>query len=50
MGKILQPGTKAPEFNAPVTPDQKLSLSDLKGRRVILASTRPTGVRFVGTR
>lgn len=37
MGKILQPGTKAPEFTAPVTPDQKLSLSDLKGRRVILA-------------
>ena len=37
MGNILQPGTKAPEFSAPVTPDQKLSLSDLKGRRVILA-------------
>ena len=37
MGEILQPGTKAPDFTAPVTPDQKLSLSDLRGRRVILA-------------
>ena len=37
MGEILQPGTRAPEFKAPVTPDQTLSLSDLKGRRVILA-------------
>ena len=23
MGEILQAGTKAPDFNAPVTPDQK---------------------------
>ena len=37
MGEILLPGTKAPDFNAPVTPDQRLSLGDLKGRRVILA-------------
>ena len=37
MGEILQAGTKAPGFNAPVTPDQKLSLSDFKGRRVIIA-------------
>jgi peroxiredoxin len=37
MGDILQPGAKAPDFSASVTPDQKISLSDLKGRRVILA-------------
>lgn len=37
MGDVLQSGVKAPDFNAPVTPDQKISLSDLKGRRVILA-------------
>lgn len=37
MGDILQPGAKAPDFNAQVTPDQKISLGDLKGRRVILA-------------
>lgn len=37
MGDILQSGAKAPDFSASVTPDQKISLSDLKGRRVILA-------------
>ncbi len=37
MSEILQPGSTAPGFNAPVTPDQRLSLSDLKGHRVILA-------------
>jgi peroxiredoxin len=37
MGDILQPGTKAPDFSSPVTPDQKLALSDLRGKRVILA-------------
>jgi len=37
MDKILQAGAKAPDFTGAVTPDQKLSLSDLKGRRVILA-------------
>jgi peroxiredoxin len=35
--KILQPGTQAPDFTLPVTPDQKLSLSELSGKRVILA-------------
>ena len=25
MGEILQPGAKAPDFTAPVTPDQKLT-------------------------
>ena len=37
MAEILAAGTRAPEFTAPVTPDQKLSLSELRGRRVILA-------------
>ena len=34
---ILTPGTKAPDFTLPVTPDQKLSLSELRGQPVILA-------------
>lgn len=34
---ILQKGTPAPDFELNSTPDQKLKLSDLKGRRVILA-------------
>ena len=34
---ILQKGTIAPEFELFTTPDQKLSLADLKGKRVILA-------------
>jgi len=33
----LLPGTKAPDFTLPSTPDQKLSLSDFRGRPVILA-------------
>jgi len=37
MGDILQAGASAPDFSGVVTPDQKLSLSDLRGRRVILA-------------
>jgi peroxiredoxin len=37
MADVLAPGAKAPDFTAPVTPDQKLSLSDLNERRVILA-------------
>jgi peroxiredoxin len=37
MSKILPPGTVAPGFTLPVTPDQNLSLSDLTGRPVILA-------------
>lgn len=36
MGKILEPGTAAPDFTLNVTPDQKLSLSELKGKPVIL--------------
>jgi len=37
MANILERGTAAPDFTLPVTPDQKLSLSELKGRPVILA-------------
>jgi len=37
MHDILGPGTTAPDFTLPVTPDQKLSLSELRGRPVILA-------------
>jgi peroxiredoxin len=33
----LPVGTKAPDFTLPTTPDQKVSLSDFKGRNVILA-------------
>ncbi|HZK62491.1 MAG TPA: redoxin domain-containing protein [Puia sp.] len=34
---ILQKGERAPEFELNATPDQKLKLSDFRGRRVILA-------------
>ena len=34
---LLPPGDVAPDFNLNVTPDQTLSLSDLRGRPVILA-------------
>ena len=34
---ILQAGTTAPEFTLHVTPDQTVSLSDFRGRPVILA-------------
>jgi peroxiredoxin len=34
---ILQKGTKAPDFALNSTPDQVLSLSELKGKRVIIA-------------
>jgi peroxiredoxin len=34
---ILPAGTPAPDFSLPVTPDQMLSLSDFRGRTVILA-------------
>ena len=37
MAHILERGTAAPDFTLPVTPDQKLSLSELKGQPVILA-------------
>lgn len=34
---MLAVGTKAPEFSLSATPDQKIQLSQLKGKRVILA-------------
>ena len=37
MSTILPPGTAAPEFTLHVTPDQTLSLSELRGKPVILA-------------
>src|SRR4051812_36213384 len=37
MPKPLEPGTPAPNFTLHVTPDQKLSLSELLGRPAILA-------------
>ena len=37
MASILTPGTAAPEFSLSVTPDQKLTLSELRGKPVILA-------------
>jgi peroxiredoxin len=37
MSQILNPGIAAPDFSLNVTPDQKLSLSELRGRPVILA-------------
>src|SRR5258708_358742 len=37
MKNLLGPGTKAPDFELHVTPDQTLSLKEFAGRRVILA-------------
>jgi peroxiredoxin len=37
MSEILAPGALAPDFTLHVTPDQSLSLSELRGRPVILA-------------
>ena len=37
MANILSAGTVAPDFSLHVTPDQKLSLSELRGQPVILA-------------
>src|ERR1700712_1869093 len=34
---MLSVGSTAPEFSLNCTPDQKISLSDLKGKRVVLA-------------
>jgi peroxiredoxin len=35
--QFLGPGAAAPDFTLPVTPDQNLALSDLKGKPIILA-------------
>ena len=37
MSSVLAPGTQAPDFTLSVTPDQKLSLHDLRGQPVVLA-------------
>jgi peroxiredoxin len=37
MAQILPLGRAAPEFTLKVTPDQVLSLSELRGRRVVIA-------------
>jgi peroxiredoxin len=37
MSAILNAGTKAPDFSLSVTPDQKITLSELRGKPVILA-------------
>ena len=37
MAQILAAGTQAPDFSLHVTPDQVLSLSELRGKPVILA-------------
>jgi len=37
MARLLEPGTPAPDFSLHVTPDQKLSLHELRGKPVILA-------------
>jgi len=34
---MLEPGTKAPDFELYTTPDQKIKLSQLRGKNVILA-------------
>lgn len=36
MAKILNPGVEAPDFALHVTPDQKVSLSDFRGRPLII--------------
>ena len=33
---LLEPGTRAPDFSLHCTPDQKISLSDFRGRPVVL--------------
>jgi len=37
MSQVLPPGSAAPDFKLRVTPDQFLSLSELRGRRVVIA-------------
>ena len=37
MAHILAPGTVAPDFTLTVTPDQSLTLRDLRGQPVVLA-------------
>jgi peroxiredoxin len=37
MGQVLAPGVTAPDFTLHVTPDQTLSLADLRGKPAVLA-------------
>lgn len=37
MTRILEPGTRAPEFTLPSTPERRLALSDLRGKPAVLA-------------
>ena len=37
MSKILSAGTPAPDFTLNVTPDQTISLSEFRGKPVIIA-------------
>ncbi len=37
MSTVLAAGTPAPDFTLPVTPDQNLSLRELRGQPVVLA-------------
>ena len=37
MSQLLATGIMAPDFRLRVTPDQDLSLSELRGQRVILS-------------
>jgi peroxiredoxin len=37
MSEILPAGTAAPDFQLPTTPDKKITLSELKGKPVVLA-------------
>jgi len=37
MNQVLDPGKYAPDFTLHVTPDQSLTLSELRGRPVILS-------------
>ena len=36
MAPVLPPGSQAPDFTLNVTPDQKLSLKELRGKPVVL--------------
>ncbi len=37
MSQVLTAGSNAPDFQLPVTPDQKISLKELRGKPVVLA-------------
>ena len=43
---MLVPGITAPDFELYATPDQRMRLSELKGKRVILVFYPQTGALF----